>query len=165
FVHALASTLGLSVILAQSATAYNIVRLAGAGYLIYLGLRALWTAWRGSDTTGIVELTAVKPPRQRPLRAYFVEGALNNILNPKVAIFYLTFLPQFIDPSQGSVALQGAGLAAIHATQGVIWLFFCAYFVVHASAVMRRPVVRRRLEALTGLVLLGFGIRVALERR
>lgn len=165
FVHAIASTVGLSVIFAQSAEAYNLVRILGAGYLIYLGGRSLWRAYRGSDTAGIEELkNPAGAARGRSAGGRFIEGLLCNVLNPKVAVFYLTFLPQFIDPAAGAVALQGVALAGIHVLQGVVWLAICAYSVNRMRAVMTRPTIRRRIEALSGAVLMAFGAKLALER-
>lgn len=163
-VHALASTIGLSVILAQSAEAYNAVRALGAGYLIYLGARSLWTAYRGSDSTGIEGVgSSSASSNPRSAKAHYFEGLLCNILNPKVAIFYLTFLPQFIDPIAGAVALQGVLLASIHVIQGVIWLAVCAYSVNRMRAIMAKPSIRRRIEALSGAVLMAFGAKLALD--
>src|SRR5206468_10339561 len=89
-VHASASALGLSVILATSAEAFTVVKLAGAAYLAYLGLQSLRESFRASPPNDAPQVTS---------RRSFVMGVMNNVLNPKVAVFYLTFLPQFIDPS------------------------------------------------------------------
>ena len=164
FVHAIASTVGLSVLLSQSATAYNAVKFIGAGYLIYLGARSLWTVYRGADTTGIESLDSDESMgKTRSASGKYLEGLLCNVLNPKVAIFYLTFLPQFIDPSAGAVALQGVLLASIHVALGVIWLSLCVCFVSKMRTAMERPSIRRKIEAVSGSVLMAFGLKLALD--
>jgi RhtB (resistance to homoserine/threonine) family protein len=155
-VHATASALGLSVILATSAEAFTIVKLAGAAYLAYLGLRALRDSFRAA-------VVAESAPRRRFATPY-VQGLLNNVLNPKVAIFYLTFLPQFIDPA-GNVLAQSLLFAVAHAVMGIVWLSAYAYVLARLSRLFARSGVRRWLERVTGVVLVGLGLRLAFERR
>ena len=155
-VHATASALGLSVILATSAEAFTIVRLAGAAYLAYLGLRSLRDSFRNA-------VVAESAPRRR-LATPYVQGLLNNLLNPKVAIFYLTFLPQFIDPA-GDVLAQSLLFAVAHAVMGIVWLSAYAYVLARLSRLFARSGVRRWLERVTGVVLVGLGLRLAFERR
>ena len=164
-VHALASSLGLSVILSQSADLYYAVKLLGAGYLIYLGGRTLWSAWHrravlninGDGTGGVTE-------KNCRFNGYFAQGLLNNILNPKVAIFYLTMLPQFIDTASPALP-QALGLAGIHISQGLIWLGLCGYFVSYMRLSFSRPKIWRRIESLSGAVLVAFGLTLALDER
>lgn len=101
FVHVTAAAVGLSALLASSAVAFETVRWAGVAYLVYLGVRAL-----RSDESA-------EAPRPAGLRRSFVEGVLVNLLNPKVAIFFLAFLPQFVDPEQGSAGVQVLVLGAV----------------------------------------------------
>jgi RhtB (resistance to homoserine/threonine) family protein len=155
-VHATASALGLSVILATSAEAFTIVKLAGAAYLGYLGLRSLRDSFRAAAV-------AESAPPQR-LRTPYLQGLLNNVLNPKVAIFYLTFLPQFIDPV-GNVLAQSLLFAIAHAVMGIAWLSAYAYVLARLSRLFARAGVRRWLERVTGVVLVGLGVRLAFERR
>jgi threonine/homoserine/homoserine lactone efflux protein len=108
-VHVAAAALGLSAILASSATAFDVVRFAGAGYLIYIGIRRL------REPTA---LTAVLVPTSR--RRLFTQGIVVNVLNPKTALFFLAFLPQFIDPSRGNVALQVLLLGAVFISLAVL---------------------------------------------
>jgi threonine/homoserine/homoserine lactone efflux protein len=103
------------------------------------------------------------PPLQRSARAAFRTGMLTNLLNPKVGVFYLTLLPQFI-PAGTSVLGVSVLLASVHFVEGVLWLSLVTLAVHHASRLLRRASVRRTMERITGLVLLGFGARVALER-
>ncbi len=155
-VHATASALGLSVILATSADAFTAVKLVGASYLAYLGVRSLRGSFRREPAVGSA------PPRRRG--APFLVGVLNNVLNPKVAIFYLTFLPQFIDPSR-DVLVQSLSFAFAHALMGIAWLSAYAYVLARLSAVFARAGVRRWLERVTGSILVALGVRLAFERR
>jgi len=155
-VHASASALGLSVILATSADAFTIVKLAGAGYLAYLGAQSLRDSFREPPDTS----------RSAPAvggRSFLV-GLLNNVLNPKVAGFYLTFLPQFIDPS-GNVLAQSLLFAGAHAVMGTLWLAAYAYVVARISRHFAGGRVRRWLERITGAVLIALGARLVFERR
>jgi RhtB (resistance to homoserine/threonine) family protein len=155
FVHATASALGLSVILATSAEAFTIVKLAGAAYLAYLGVQALRSSLRHD---------AAQPPSPRRGASPFLQGVFSNVLNPKVAVFYLTFLPQFMSPAD-SVLLRSLAFAVAHAVMGIIWLSAYAYVLSRVSAVLGGAGVRRWLERVTGVVLIGLGARLALERR
>ena len=160
-VHSIASALGLSAILAHSAQAYETVKLAGAFYLIYLGARSLWTAFQA------------KTDRPRPVKdnnsngsvtRSFLEGLLTNLLNSKVALFYLTFLPQFI--RMGDPVLQKSVLlASIHIAMGLIWLSLYTLFLGRMKRVLSRSTVKRRMEAITGAALLGLGARLAFKKR
>jgi RhtB (resistance to homoserine/threonine) family protein len=156
FVHATASALGLSVVLATSAEAFTAVKYAGAAYLAYLGFRSL----RDSFEHGAATVSLVDPRRGTA----YVQGVLSNVLNPKVAVFYLTFLPQFIDPS-GNVLAQSLLFAVAHSVMGILWLSLYAYVLARLSAFFARAGVRRWLERVTGAVLIGLGVRLALERR
>jgi RhtB (resistance to homoserine/threonine) family protein len=157
FIHATLSALGLSVILVRSARAFEIVKIAGALYLVWLGLQALRTAARGAP---------VREADAAPVGAHrsYVEGLLTNVLNPKVAIFYLAFLPQFIGPDDPVLA-KSLLLAAIHFAEGLVWLSLVALFVARIRRVLARPRVQRGLEAVTGLVFIAFGVKLALARR
>ncbi|MHB8605802.1 MAG: LysE family translocator [Thermoplasmatota archaeon] len=170
-VHAVASAAGLSILLARSAEAYTIVKLAGAAYLVYLGARALIAAGRSTTplaaTAAIAETakpTTRVPPGPSSGRAvvWYRRGLLTNVLNPKVALFYLTFLPQFVAPGD-SVLLTFLALAAIHAAMGVAWLVALAWSVERLGQAFTGPRVKRALEAATGAVLVAFGLRLATE--
>jgi len=148
------SAAGVSAVLTASRAAYDVLRVAGAAYLLLLGVRTLLATRRPRATAGV-------PLAQAP--AAFRAGMLTNLLNPKVGVFYVTLLPQFI-PAGAPVLPASLLLAGIHATEGILWLAGITLAVSRASAVMQRPSVRRGLERVTGVVLIGFGARVALER-
>ena len=155
-VHATASALGLSLILATSAEAFTIVKFAGAAYLAYLGIRTLRDSFRAAADQ------VIAAGRARSRRAAFIQGWLSNVLNPKVALFYLTFLPQFISPGDNVLA-KSLLLAAIHAVLGLLWLPLYAYAIDRVGGIIRGA--RRWLERLSGAALIGLGVRLAFERR
>lgn len=158
-VHTTALAAGLSALLVASATAYNAVRLAGAAYLVFLGLQSLRQARRtraGTDEA-VPELT---PKRGNPYR----QGLISTVLNPKPALFFVSYLPQFVDP-HGSVTLQVSILAAIHIVIGFVWLTIYASLVSRMHAAIIRPRVKAALERATGAVLIALGLRVAVAHR
>src|ERR1051326_1917944 len=159
WVHAVASALGLSAILMMSAALFSAVKLIGALYLVTLGVSSLRSAFR---TTA--EAPAPVAATAGDARRAFAQGFLSNLLNPKVAIFYLTLLPQFVRPGD-SVLARSLFLAAVHVVIGLAWLFLYAYFLGRLGVVLRRPRVRRAMEGVTGTMLIGLGARLAWERR
>src|SRR6266478_7834461 len=145
FFHATLSALGLSLILVRSATAFEIVKLVGAVYLIYLGGQSLWQAFRqGARKLSTGEGTVNK--QKKEWWQSFLEGLLTNVFNPKVAIFYLAFLPQFISPSDPVLA-KSLLLAGIHFMLGLAWLSLVATFLARVRAFLIRPRVQRTIEA------------------
>ena len=154
-VHATASALGLSVILATSADAFTLLKLAGAAYLVYLGVQALRGSFRHET---------VAPVAPRRMASPFLQGLLSNVLNPKVAVFYLTFMPQFISPGD-NVLIRSLAFAIAHGIMGVVWLTAYAYVLSRVSDLLGRTGFRRWLERVTGGVLIALGLRLALERR
>jgi threonine/homoserine/homoserine lactone efflux protein len=155
-VHATASALGLSVILATSAEAFTVVKFAGAAYLAYLGIRTIRDSFRAAADPTVASAPA------RSTGAAFAQGWLSNALNPKVALFYLTFLPQFISPGDNVLA-KSLLFAGIHAVLGMVWLPLYAYGVDRLGTLVRGA--RRWLERVSGAALIGLGVRLALERR
>ena len=149
-VHAAAAAIGVSAILAHSARAFTVLKLVGAAYLAFLGVLAFRNARRAGD------------PEQRgaDLGHPFLQGFLNNVLNPKVAVFYVAFLPQFIRPGD-PVALLAAIMVAIHIAMGIVWLFVWAWLVARARGYFLRPRWRAAMERVTGTVFIGFGVRLA----
>jgi threonine/homoserine/homoserine lactone efflux protein len=214
-IHATASALGLSAILATSARAYETVKLAGAAYLVWIGVQTIRNAQRDGhsernaqrDADGHSERSAQRGVEESALSLAgkavagdgpiprlaslarndrgatlarndrgatlarnddgehpFVQGFLTNILNPKVALFYLTFLPQFI-PSGAPVLRTSLLLAMIHNVLGFAWLSLYARFVDRLRGALTRPVVKAWLERVTGGALVALGARLAWDRR
>jgi threonine/homoserine/homoserine lactone efflux protein len=155
-IHATASALGLSAILATSARAYDTVKLVGAAYLVWIGIQSIRHA--GAPATDAQSVAA--PRGSNP----YMQGFLTNILNPKVALFYLTFLPQFI-PAGAPVLRTSLLLATIHNVLGFAWLSLYARFVNRLRTALTRPVVKAWLERVTGGALVALGARLAWDRR
>ena len=166
FVHASASALGLSLLLRTSDVAFTVMKVCGAAYLAYLGVRSLVVAWRGRSRTFDAvdgeesEVSSDGAPYRRS-RRFLLDGFLCNVLNPKVALFYLALLPQFIAPGEPVLA-RSLLLAGVHACISVSWQSVLSLALGRIRPLLARPAVYRTLEALTGSLLVGFGIRLAL---
>ncbi len=155
----IAAALGIAAVLRASAVAFDTLRLVGAAYLIILGVQALVaSAPRHGDAS-------LSMPR-RPLadRAALRQGLLSNLLNPKIAVFFTGFLPQFIAPTS-STLLQSLLLGSVFVLMGLGWLSGYAWLATRAGGVLRRPRVQAAVQRVTGVVLIGFGFRLATERR
>jgi threonine/homoserine/homoserine lactone efflux protein len=152
-----AASVGVTGILVASEPAFLALRIGGAGYLAYLGLRSLQAAFRGSGAYhGPAVISGPRLPAARAWR----QGLLSSLGNPKLAIFFSSLLPPFAAP--GAAALPSMlGLGAIFIAMTVAWLALYAAVVDRAGDVLRRGRVRRALDALTGSVLLVFGLRLA----
>jgi RhtB (resistance to homoserine/threonine) family protein len=159
-VWALAAAVGIAAILSASATAFTALKLAGAAYLVWLGVRALHDAWRGASTLP----RAAAGSRPGRVDSAFRQGLLSNLLNPKIALVFTTLIPQFVEPGDPAVA-RTILLAAIFIGMGLVWLTSYALLVAQVGSLLRRPVVRRVLNAIVGTVLMALGVRLALERR
>jgi threonine/homoserine/homoserine lactone efflux protein len=154
------TALGLSALLAVSATAYLVVQLAGAAYLVYLGVGMIWNALSGPEPMAAGELGEISIQSSR---AWFFRGLLTNLLNPKVGVFYVSFLPQFI-PAGDHVAPLIVLLAIIHAALGLCWFGVLTLATQRLSRVLRRSGVVRGLDGATGTLMVLFGLRMALDR-
>ncbi len=155
-VHTGAAALGLSAVLSTSALAFGLVKYVGAAYLMFLGLRTLL---RGGASP-----TSAGPARVRLSQAY-VRAVVTNVLNPKVALFFLALLPQFVDPDRGHLVLQFLLLGLIVSAVG---LCFGSALAVAAGAIsgwLSQGAVARWQERITGTVLLGLGVRLAFATR
>jgi RhtB (resistance to homoserine/threonine) family protein len=160
-VWAMASVLGVAVLLEGSAAAFTVLKLAGAAYLIYLGARSLI----GSFGAAADAASDSAPPTGTPRRvsSAFKQGLLNNLLNPKAGAIFVTVMPQFIQPHDSLPRLLL--MVACYDVLVVVWL--CAYgYVVGRAGRSRIGVrVRRSLERVTGVVMIALGARLAFERR
>jgi threonine/homoserine/homoserine lactone efflux protein len=161
-VHAAAATAGLSAVLLASATAFTAMKIVGAAYLIWMGLQTLRAAIASrAEKSG--EKSSEQPTERRRLRRAVAlrQGFLSNALNPKVALFFVTFLPQFLDPRGPAPWAQALLLSLIFAVLYVGWFSLYVSAVDRLGRFLRRPVVKARIERVTGLLLIAFAIRLA----
>jgi threonine/homoserine/homoserine lactone efflux protein len=150
FLWSLAAALGLAAVIAASAPAFTAIKLVGAAYLVYLGLRTLLR------------------PQRRPTvvrrGSSFRQGLASNLLNPKIAVFFTSLLPQFVD-AQHAQPLDLLLLGLLFNCIGVAWLLAYAELAARGRDVLRRPRVKRALDRVSGIALVALGVRLAFERR
>lgn len=159
FVHAFLSALGVSAVLMYSATAFTVMKVAGACYLVWLGIKSLRSAAQGAPAA-IVDGGAGAVAASQSFR----EGLLTNVLNPKVVVFYLALVPQFIGPGD-AVMLKYVLLTGIHYLEGIVWLGGVALLVAGSRSMFLRPAWRRWIDAACGTILVALGLRLALQRQ
>lgn len=157
-VHTIFAAFGLALILRTSALAFLAVKFAGASYLIYLGIKAFINK---SDFT----FNNDKP--KVGIRTIFVQGILSNVLNPKIALFFLAFLPQFVNPEHGSASIQMVYLGLTFALFGIVFLVFLGYFSGGiGSWLFSKQNCAEKIRWFTGSILIALGLRLAfIERR
>lgn len=146
------AAVGLSTLLAASQVAYEVLRWAGVAYLVWMGVRMLLL--RGSSSS--VEA------QEGGFLVGFRRGLTTNLLNPKVGAFYVAVLPQFI-PADAPHAAMGLLLASVHVAEGLLWSAVLIAFTALVGGALRKPAVRRWLDRVTGIVIVGFGIRLAVQ--
>ncbi|WP_179412917.1 LysE family translocator [Mucilaginibacter sp. E4BP6] len=155
FVHILAAVLGISIIIAKSAYAFEIIKFAGAGYLIYLGVKSIITK-PNVDTKN-------ENPSKSDYWKLFKQGIITNALNPKVAIFFLSFLPQFIDTASPYFKIQLFTLGVWFDLQGSLLLIIVVFILGKAKNFFKqKPKLWLIQEKITGFILIGLGVRIAL---
>jgi threonine/homoserine/homoserine lactone efflux protein len=153
-VHTASAAFGLSALLAASATAFEAVKVAGALYLVYLGIKALTR-----KRTATAEVSSAPPPE--PALAIYRQGVVTNVLNPKVALFFLAFLPQFVVPGSGLGPLPFLLLGLLFVTQGTLWCLLVVLFASFATEAIRsNGKAASALEKLTGVVFIGLGVNL-----
>ncbi|MBF8189041.1 LysE family translocator [Nonomuraea sp. K274] len=150
----LAAAFGLSALLVASQLAYDVMRVAGAAMLVVMGAQSLWQARKGAQAA---EGTAVPG-----WRASYLAGTC--LANPKAAVFAMSFLPQFV-PAGQNVPLTLVTLALVWVLVDLLWYGLLIWLVARARAWLGRPAVRRRLEQVSGVVLIGLGVRLVTEVR
>jgi threonine/homoserine/homoserine lactone efflux protein len=156
-VHTLAAAFGLSAILATSARAFLIVKIAGAAYLTYLGIRMML------DRSTTVAETADLPHERS--WAIYRAGVLTNVLNPKVALFFLAFLPQFVSPAADSKILAFLFLGAVFMFNGTIWCLILAWSAAAMSRRLRaHPSAGTTIRQAAGAVFVGLGVKLAISK-
>jgi threonine/homoserine/homoserine lactone efflux protein len=156
-VHAGAAALGLSALLVASAGAFTVLKVIGAVYLLWLALQMLRSAARSRQEADREE--HVKVPRSGA--TYLRQGFLSNALNPKVALFFVTFLPQFLSTDSGSPTTEALWLSAVFAVLYVAWFGLYVAAVDRLGRWLRRPSVKARIEQVTGVVLVGVAVKLA----
>lgn len=162
--HALFSALGLSLVLVRSATAFEIVKLVGSCYLIFLGIQTIWQALKGKSILMPIKTTRGKSKGRKTVKQYFISGLFTNLLNPKVALFYLAFLPQFIEPADTTM-FKSVLLGGIHLFFSFVWLIVVTTFVGGLKQFLSQPKVKNTLEVITGITLISLGVKLGLEQK
>ncbi len=180
FAHTFAVVFGVAALLAVSVTAFTVFKVVGALYLFWLGILAFREAFRkhvtkplDGDATKATKLVEIAPSAPAPFvtmlqrwgparlgDAPFAQGVVSAITNPKMAVFMLTFLPQYLDPT-GYVTVQAVLLTVIMAIVNIVWLSLYVFALGFVAPVLRRPRVRRFQEGLLGAVFVSFGLRLA----
>ncbi|RQR28365.1 LysE family translocator [Burkholderia sp. Bp9142] len=160
-VHALACAFGLTALLAASAAAFTVIKLAGAAYLIYLGVRMLLTKQAAAAGAQAAQATAAKP-----LRQLFVQGFWTNVLNPKVVLFFVSFFPQFVSADSPHKALAFLALGAVFVVMSTIWTGIVAWVAGSVTQCFSgKPGVRKWLDRTVGSAFVGLGLRLAAAQR
>jgi threonine/homoserine/homoserine lactone efflux protein len=181
-----AAAVGVSALLAASQLAYDVIRAAGAAYLVWLGTAMLLRTWSRRDTArrdaarpdttrrdaarpaaARPDATSTSPATSRPPDSVvrtWLRGATANLLNPKIGAFYLAMLPQFI-PAHSSHLLMGLALAGIHDVEGLVWFTTLISAVHLARRFLDGSRVHKIMDRITGTVLIGFGLKLALSNR
>ncbi|MET4561193.1 RhtB (resistance to homoserine/threonine) family protein [Lysinibacillus parviboronicapiens] len=161
-IHTFAAVIGLSAIIVKSAYVFAVLKYAGAVYLCYLGVKTLWTLKTIRSLPPVLQ-DETQVDHKYAHQSCFKQGFLTNIMNPKVAVFFLTFLPQFVDVSSATfVPFLFMGL--IYTAITALWFVFYVYLLDRISAFMKKPTTKTVIEGLTGTILIGFGIKLALEK-
>lgn len=159
YLHGALSILGISAVLLASSQAFFVVKTVGAAYLVWIGFKALRDAFRGSNGAKVVGPAR----RERTLRSAFVDGVLTNALNPKVSMFYLAAFPQFIATGEGAIS-SAFILVMLHAIINAIWFGAMVVLFSHLAKFVQNGSFRRWLNGITGVVFVGFGLRLATFR-
>ncbi|AQQ18535.1 LysE family translocator [Burkholderia cenocepacia] len=161
-VHALACAFGLTALLAASATAFTVIKLVGAAYLIYLGVRMIIAKQAGAPSGA----AAVQAAAAKPLRQLFMQGFWTNVLNPKVVLFFVSFFPQFVSADSPHKAWAFLTLGAVFVAMSTVWTSLVAW--VAGSVTQRfsgKPGVKKWLDRTVGSAFVGLGLRLATSQR
>ncbi|QDG68563.1 LysE family translocator [Pseudarthrobacter sp. NIBRBAC000502772] len=159
----IAAAVGVSALLAASELAYRALTIAGAAYMVWLGASLLWKS-RAKDPSSASPEVGVPAASRHQLFQGWLTGTGTNLLNPKVGVFYIATIPQFIPPGTPPL-LMGTLLAGVHCVLGLAWLTFLIFGAGFASKWLKSARSLRIIDRITGTVLIGFGLRLALEPR
>ncbi|MFS0664046.1 LysE family transporter [Bacillus mojavensis] len=154
--------LGLSMVIAKSVILFTTIKYLGAAYLIYLGIKSFFAKNMFSldDMQAQAKTAAISPKRY--YKSSFMQGSLSNILNPKTVLVYVTIMPQFIN-LKGNVNQQLIILASILTLLAVLWFLFLVYIIDYAKKWMKNPKFQKTFQKITGIMLVGFGIKTGLS--
>ncbi|OOR91335.1 hypothetical protein B0181_03260 [Moraxella caviae] len=163
-VHTLFAAVGLAAVVAKSALLFSVIKYLGAAYLVYLGVVSIYTALKNPQALAMNAADAANPEKIiKPIQAFY-SGLLTNVLNPKVALFFLAFFPQFITPSMSTQALPYLVLGALYAVISAVWLVLLA---VLAGSILAKWLVslkaKKVMDIGSGVVFVGMGAKVALS--
>ena len=159
----LLASVGLGAVLTVSEIGYRILQYVGAAYLVWLGAQMVRAALRPAAPDSAAYAALPEPAATRSA-GWFVRGLMTNLLNPKVGVFYVSLLPQFI-PQDAPVVAFSVGLAGIHAAMGLIWFAAITAATRPFARLVRNPAFTRGIDGLTGSVLIAFGVRLAFDQR
>ena len=159
FIHTSAAILGLSAIIVKSALLFSVFKYVGAAYLIYLGIKTLWSL-RKKEVAASVDMNAKSKFGNT---SCFKQGFLTNLLNPKVAILFLTFLPQFVNPGSNTF-LSFFIMGITYTIMTAVWSSLYVYLINLISAFMEKPKTQSIVEGITGTILIGFGLKLFFEK-
>lgn len=158
-IHTSAAVLGLSALIVKSAFLFSIFKYVGAIYLIYLGVRTLCSL-KKKEVAASVEINSIGTSVSSTC---YKQGFLTNLLNPKVAILFLTFFPQFVE-SKSNTFLPFLTMGMIYILLTIIWSILYVYLIHQISTFMKKPKTQSMIEGITGTILVGFGIKLFLEK-
>ena len=156
-IHTLATVIGLSAIIVKSAFLFSIFKYGGAIYLIYLGIQAMRSMKKNDIPNDFITKNKYENI------PFFRQGFLTNLLNPKVAVFFLTFLPQFVNPNQNPMT-QFMIMGITYLILTALWFAFYILLLDRISIFMRKPTTQKYMQGFTGVILIGFGIKLAFEK-
>jgi len=159
YVHGMLSILGISAILLASSSTFFIVKMSGAAYLCWIGIRALREAYLGNNATQYVEVGK----STQTISGAFVDGFLTNVLNPKTSMFYLAAFPQFINIDSGTIT-SAFVLVLLHTLINVLWFGAMVVLFSRLSRLAKNGLFHRWLNGVTGVVFVGFGVKLATYR-
>ena len=159
---ALATSAGIVALLVASAPLFLAVKYAGAAYLVFLGVQALREAFRPDPARETAP--ADRLARRLTPFAAFRQGVVSDLGNPKMAVFFASLLPQFV-PSGAATFSAFLALGVVFALMTFAWLAFYAAMIAKAGKFLRRPAIRRAIEGVSGILLIGLGLRIATEQR
>lgn len=159
-IHTSAAVVGLSAIIVKSALLFSVFKYVGAVYLVYLGIKTLLALRVREEASTTSER---RTNSKYESKSCFKQGFLTNILNPKVAVFFLTFMPQFLNSSNNTF-IPFLIMGITYTVLTTVWFLFYIYLINQISTFMKKPKTQTFIEGMTGTILIGFGIKLALEK-